>query len=339
MDSASLASHAKNIAITQGTQSEGPHTNLFNYRTGGLNKGKTSPIIELAHLNPTQSIVSGVQWTGDVSNQTNGLQDLNKVNASGFLGLFKNARLRMTKEEVEEVLQAATKLSRRQALLLEDKMTDSLAQFKTYNKAMHLFSTDYSKLLDLSDMPSTLTKTGAYANYREALGLTLKGFANNLINSSLVPIELGDWHGYQSNKQNSLIIKNISEIIAATIEQLKNTPDPAAGSGKTLWDTTVIVAGSEFSRGVAQFSKDNNDGGTQGIMLIGKNVKGNYYGSFTLSDKDERSDAGTTGIDPVSGNVMAGKNTTEQLYYTAKQAMGLSLLTTEKEKVLRPMFG
>jgi hypothetical protein len=68
-------------------------------------------------------------------------------------------------------------------------------------------------------------------------------------------------------------------------------------------------------------------------------VKGNYYGSFTLSDKDERSDAGTTGIDPVSGNVMAGKNTTEQLYYTAKQAMGLSLLTTEKEKVLRPMFG
>lgn len=338
-DSSSLLPHASNIAITQGVLSEGGHTNLFNYRTGGLNKGKTSPVIELANSNPTQSIVSGVQWPGDIENQTNSHQNLNSVNPSGFLGLFKNSKLRMSTEEVQEVLATATKLSRRQALLLENKTKDSLAQFKTYNKAMNLFNTDYSSLLNLSDMPSELTPSGVYAQYRESLGLTLKGFANNLINSAVVPIQLGDWHGYQQNKQLSLIIKNISGMIAATVDYLKRTPDPAAGSGKMLWDTTVIVAGSEFNRGVSQFSKDNNDGGTQGIMLIGKNIRGNYYGGFTLSDRDEESNAGTKGIHPISGELIQGQNTAEQLYYTTKEAMGLPLLTTEKEKVLRPMLG
>ncbi|NCN40114.1 hypothetical protein GW916_02590, partial [bacterium] len=339
-DSQSLLPHAANIAITQGVLSEGGHTSLFNYREGGSGKGRTTQIVELAHANTTQAIVKGVQWPGSVTNKINDLQNLSPVTSTSFVDLFKAKTLRLSSGEVNTILQAAQKLSRRQALMLEAHMNDSLSHYTGYQKALHMVQTDASQLLDTSLLPNTLKKTGSYGTYQETLGLTLKAFEGNLINSSLITMELGDWHGYQNNKQNSSIVKAISEMLAATIQHLKNTPDLVAGPGKTLWDTTLIAAGSEFNRGIAPFSKDNNDGGTQGLMLIGKNIKGNYYGGFQLHDDSRTTNGEAFGFDPETGAPTPSmKNTTEQLYYTLKAALGLELGVTERTKVLKTMLG
>lgn len=338
-DSQVLMKHADNIAITQGVSTEGSgHTSMFNYREGGLGKSLTTPIVELADLNTTSSIVHGVKWPGNAVNRRNQAKDLIALNAnSAFVSLFKNRSLRLEKEELKLVLQAAQSLSRRQAIMLEDKLKGSLQQVEGHRKAHQMFMADYSKLLNTDGMPSALTTGSTYRNVRDALAYSLRGMQHNLINSSMVVIELGDWHGYQSDKQNSAIVREMSRMISAAVDFLKSTPEPAA-PGLTLWDTTTIVAGSEFTRGISKFGFDNNDGGTQGVMLIGKNVKGNYYGGFTLTDTSDNRRGVAHGFDKDSGAVTMNQvNLPEQVYFTVRHVSGLSLSTTERTKVLSCM--
>ena len=335
-DSQSLLKHASNIAITQGVRNESGHSDLFDFREGGMTKGKVTPIVELADNNTTSAVLHGVRFPGSARNFAGSRRDLIALNsASGFVSLFRNPRLAFTGAELEAVLAASRKLSRRQALLLEDKLTGALDHMQTHEKALQMFTSDYAKLLDISSLPSALQPTGSYQESRRAIALSLRGFATNLINSSMVTIELGDWHGYVSDKQNASIIKDFSTIFDATISYLKATPEPSA-PGKTLWDTTTIVAGSEFTRGISRFGSDNSDGDTQGAMLIGKNIAGNYYGGFTLMGGGN----GTAhGFDNVTGmTVKDSKNSTEGLYQTIRSMAGLRLLTTEHEKVFKCML-
>lgn len=340
VDSASLMPHADNIAITQGVQTTGGHTGMFNYREGGGGQGKASQIIELANLNTTASLVQGIQWPGDAQNSLAGKQNLTRVTSTSLKDLFKQKTLKFKKDEMNLILEAANKVSRRQALLLDDKLKQSLTQFQAYDKAQSMFASDYAQLLSLSGMNPNLTPSGFRPAVSEALGMTLKSMQHNLVNSSLVTIELGDIHGFQTDKQMSGVIKPVSDMIAATVSYLKATPDLAAGAGKTLWDTTLIVAGSEFNRGISPFNRDNSDGGTQGIMLIGKNVKGGYYGGFGLDDVPNSTTEGRAfGFDRLTGQTTMGvKNSVAEVYQTVRAAAGLKLTTTEKEKVLYAML-
>lgn len=113
----------------------------------------------------------------------------------------------------------------------------------------------------------------------------------------------------------------------------------AAGLGQTLWDTTTIVVTSEFTRGVSPFGRDNSDGNTQGFMLIGKNIKGNYYGGFNLQDSSSASNAPSHGIDLSTGAITPNqKNTTEQAYFTIKKAIGLNIGPADELKVMKAMI-
>lgn len=338
-DSQSLVKHAANIAITQGVTIEGGHTNFFNYREGGMNKSMAAPIVELADLNTTGAVIHGVQFPGAASNRTAGRRDLTQLTTvSAFSGLFKNPRLRLTGDELSQVLATAQKLSRRQALMLENKLESALAHQESHTKAAQMFNADYSSMLNLSGLPDKIgagAAMTAYPGVSQALGLTIRGFQNNLINSSMVTIELADWHGYQNDKQEAGIIKSVSDIISATIDALKATPEPNA-PGLTLWDTTTIVAGSEFTRGISPFSMDNSDGGTQGAMLIGKNVIGGYYGGFNLPASGYGS---AFGFNPVSGVATPGMtNSPEGLYQTIRKMSGLTLSTTDNAKVFSCML-
>ncbi len=336
-DSRPLLKHAANIAITQGVRNESGHTDLFDFREGGSGKKKVTPIVELADSNTTSAVLHGVRFPGFARNVAGNRRDLIALNSvAGFVSLFKNPRLAFTVGELESVLTASRKLSRRQALLLQDKLNGALDQEQAHDKAMQMFTSDYAKLLDISSMASELQPTGSYKDTRQAIALSLKGFATNLINSSMVTIELGDWHDYASDKQNATIIADFSAMLDAAVTYLKTTPEPSA-PGKTLWDTTTIVAGSEFTRGISRFGSDNSDGDTQGAMLIGKNVVGNYYGGFTLTGGGRGI---AHGFDNLSGTaVMDSKNSTEGLYQTIRRVAGLRLLTTEHEKVFKCMVG
>ena len=337
-DSQALMPHASNIAITQGVMSQGGHTNLFNFREGGSGQGKTTPIVELANANPTGSLIHGVRWPGDARNSVNGERDLIALGATGdFQNLFRNPRLLFEGRELASILDTAQKLSRRQAIMLESKLKNSVGQSESHRKATQMFKADYSQMLSTSGMSSVFA-SGSYMGVREAIARSLKGFEHNLINSSMVTVALGDWHGYQTDKQNASIIRAMSQIIAAAVDFLKATPDPAA-PGSRLWDTTLIVAGSEFTRGISKFAVDNSDGATQGVMLIGKNVRGNYYGGFTLPSGATQMYGTAHGFDPQTGATRVGtKNSTQALYYTVKAASGLKLSTTERDQTFSCML-
>ncbi len=351
-DSAALAPHAANIALTQGVATfDGQHTDLFDYRRGGVAAGsaKITPIVELADLNTTGSMIHGVMFPGTdsdpnlrVRNATGGKRDLEKVNTvADFQGLFKQPTLRFSKQEVADVLGAATRLSSRQAAALEQKLAQASQSAENQKKAQELFRTNFVELLNVTNHPVNMVnitdtpKQARLAKARGAISVVLNAFKNNLINSAVVVVELEDWHGYQNIGQSGPYVNDMSRILAETIKFLKDT-DEQGMPGTKLWDTTTIVAGSEFTRAIDDLNVDNADGTTQGFMMIGKNVKGNYYGQVDLS---VTRNAPSWGINPNTGAPTPGqKNTSEQAYQTIRQAIGLNLTTTEKERVLKPML-
>jgi uncharacterized protein (DUF1501 family) len=198
-----------------------------------------------------------------------------------FKQLFKKPTLKVSAAEVSMITSASRALSRRQALMLESKLINSTGHAANQAKVADLMNTDYSTLLTTSEFSSALKPTGL-EDAGESLGLSLKAMSLNLINSATVSIQLGDLHGFQAEKQLSTLTRGLSGMLANLIKYLQQTPDQA-GISTRLWDTTTIVITSEFTRGISRFGSDNSDSSTNGVMFIGKNVQGGYYGSFNLS--------------------------------------------------------
>lgn len=335
-----LKPYAGNIAITQGVANETGHTTLFAHRKGGATQNLRSPIIELASRNTTSSLMSGVQFGTGVTNNTLGKSDLQMVNITTFFDYFKKPTLKVTETEADLIAKASRTLSRRQAIMLERAQKTAMPHAEAHASAVYLMTTDFSSQLVLDDLPSGLI-TGRQATYRDSargMAMALKAMSLNLINSAQVVISTGDWHRYQSiGSSPSSYAGEMAAILSSTISYLQKTPDPASTKGETLWDTTFILIGTEFTRGIAPIGRDNNDGGTQGFALIGKRVAGGFYGGFNL--KDTAGVAGSTyGCDLITGaKTPDQKNTNENIYHTVSalaQNPGVDL-----KKVFQCMIG
>lgn len=339
-DTMALKPYADNIAITQGVANETGHTALFAHRKGGATQNLRSPIIELISRNSTNSLMTGVQFGDAITNNTLGKADLQAVNSNTFFEYFKKPTLKVNEEEADLIAKASRTLSRRQAIMLERAQKTASPHADSHASAVYLMTTDFSSLLTLDDLPSGLLtgRKGPYKDPGIGLAMALKAMSLNLINSTLVSIKTGDWHRYQSiGASPSDYAKEMSTLLAETISYLKKTPEPASTKGETLWDTTFIVLGSEFTRGISPVGRDNNDGGSQGITLIGKRVSGGYYGGFKLSDSAGK--AGTPyGFDLTTGETTLGKlNSNENIYHTVNalaENPGVDL-----KKVFRCMMG
>lgn len=351
-----LVSHAANFAITQNIATDGSHTDLFNIRQGATGMGLTTPIVTLANANTTGSLISGVQWPGPVRNVTNGLRDLVQVaGPTDFINLFKNARLRITDPELSQILSVSKQISSNQASLLESKLNRAKQVGQTQASAVQLFKSLPPRVTDLTDLAPGLnspndvkhppgccsTTTFSFPKMRLAVGHSLRAFQYNLINSSLVTFDLGDWHPLQTANPDDTSVTNITaamaETLADAIEFLKNTPEPAGNPGQMLWDTTVIVVTSEFTRAVSPLGWDNADGETQGMILIGKNVSGNFYGSFDVSGNGH---ARALGFDPKTGATSPTLATpsTVQAYHTIRRLIGQTTSFGENQLAIGAML-
>lgn len=334
-----LAPYAANIAITQGIANEDGHTDLFSYRKGGGGKNELSPIIEVINRNNSYSLMSGVQFGESVTSNTLGKPDLQKVNTATFFDYFKKPSLLVPESEADIIAKASRDLSRKQALLLERAQKNAVPISNYHNAAVSLMTTDFSSVLNFDGIPSGLTtgRKGRYADAANSLAMTLKAMSLNLINSSLIAIDTGDWHGFQTIGSNPDFPSEMAAILASTIDYLKATPEPASTKSETLWDTTLIVVGSEFTRGISPVGSDNNDGATQGVMLIGKRVRGGYYGGFTLSN-DGSAPGIAHGFDLVTGETTPNKTVTnEGVYHTTNALLGNSGF--DLKKVFKCMIG
>ena len=336
-----LRAHASNIAITQNIRPETGHTNNFDIRRGGRDADLMNPIVQLANKNTTQSVTQGVKWgrQNSVVNETKGAQDLTPVDNDSFLDMFKKPYFPVSDRDLAAISKASEKLSRQQALLLEKAVKNASNLAKDQKKAAELITTDYKDLLDINGMPSTLTNgSGRYEDMGKALAYSVKAMEHNLINSSHVVITTGDWHGFQSVGDNARaqmqFADQVSKQVGEVINFLKNTPDPAS-EGQTLWDTTVIVMNSEFTRGLSPMGRDNSDGRTQGQVLIGKDVKGGFYGSFDLTGGGY----GTAqGFDKDTGAPTPGmRNSASQGYHTVQHLVGNTEDNYNSSEVMKAM--
>ncbi|MCB0367273.1 MAG: hypothetical protein H6624_01555 [Bdellovibrionaceae bacterium] len=335
-----LQPYAGNIAITQGVANETGHSSLFAHRKGGATQNLRSPIIELISRNTTSSLMAGIQFGTGVTNNTLGKADLQAVNTTTFFDYFKKPTLKVSEIEADLIAKASRTLSRRQAIMLERAQKTAIPHAESHASAVYLMTTDFSSQLVLDDLPSGLL-TGRQTTYRDparGMAMALKAMSLNLINSAQVVISTGDWHRYQSiGASPSNYPGEMASILSSTISYLQKTPDPAGTKGETLWDTTFIVIGTEFTRGIAPVGRDNNDGSTQGFAMIGKRVAGGFYGGFDL--KDTGGVAGTAyGCDLITGQkTPTEKNTNEQIYHTVNalaQNPGVDL-----KKVFQCMIG
>lgn len=332
--SQSLAPYASNIAITQGVVAEGGHSALFNFWEGGFNKKLTSPLISLCDRNTTASPIAGVQFyqndAAAIEHVTNGKPALLNRSLNDFKSTFKKPSLALNDSEVKAVLDLSEKLSRRQALNLKNLVRSPDLVVDEKSKATNLLLTDFSSKLIISDMSAQLTKsTDQFQNFAERMSYSLKAMSLNLINSVSLVLETGDWHGMNTTSSTLEYFQEVSKILAATVEYLKKTPDPASSTGQKLWDTTTIVMGSEFTRADRGFGQDNGDGGSQGVMLIGSNVRGGFWGDCKINTGSDPT-ISFMGIDVKSGTSLSGEgtaalNTPEQIYQTISYLAGNSV--------------
>lgn len=351
-DSQVLLPFADNIAVTQGIEVDPTgHSALFDYRRGGAGGMKVSQAVETSNLNTTSSLVTGVIFPrhsgGDVSNSVADQKDMEQVrDVAAFKTLFKSPRLRLTASETGTVLDAANSLSAAQALKLEGKLKEATRVSGTQANAAALFTTDFTQALNVtSNMPEffnfSIMSQNDFESARERLATGLKAMSMNLINSLVVTIDFGDIHAANGTALAlGPMVSDLSNLIANTIKYLKATNEPT-GSGLKLWDTTTLVVGSEFTRGLspADGASDNPDGATQGLMIVGKRIRGDFYGGYKFASGYGQDM--TLGFDPASGQTYSAdsgkRNTSSQAYQTIRMALGLPMLTTEKEQVLKCM--
>lgn len=330
-DNLSLMPHAANIAITQGVAVQGGHTASFPSRDA--NMGLTAPIVELSNRNPTLSAVHAIEWQSGgntVTNVTNGMKDTITVTESTLMDLFKRPYFPVTTNDLNAIMEASANLSHQQSLIIERAMKNARNMASAQSKGTSLITQDYTQLLQIDggQVPAVLAATGGaaglYGPVGRALAYSYRAMAANLVNSVQVNFDTGDWHGSQdlANGQGANFASQFSQRLAAFIGLLKTTPDQASATGEMLWDTTVIYITSEFTRGVDAINRDNSDGGTQGAVIIGKYVRGGYYGAFDLSGTG---DGTAYGFDPQTGNPVmaaAGRNSNAQLYHTVQRLLG-----------------
>lgn len=331
-DSEPLRQLASNLLITQGIQNQGGHTSLFNWWQGGAGAGRTSPIITLSERNTSGAILPGVHFLSggansmrSVTHQNNGSPDLLTVHNSNFRDNFKRATLSLREPAAEKVLDASAKLSRRQALRIQQIVDNPLNTAADHQKAAQLLKVDYQSALDIADMDRNL-RTGAsaqYTNFGQALAHTLKAMSLNLVNSATVELSVGDWHGLRNMTATRRHWQQVSQKLVAAVDYMKRTPDIAGPPGTTLWDTTVIVFGTEFTRNDSVFDMDNGDGGSQGTLMLGKNIKGGFYGDITQRNVMIEGAMNPriltyTGVDRVTGQPLpvGQRNSALQLYNT-----------------------
>ncbi len=327
-----LIGHAENIALTQGYRGNGlGHKTLFAQREGDVGARMTTPIIEFANRRKGTVLgVPGVNWNrSNMTNNTNGLPDLIDVRSQNdFSNLFRRPSLNLNDNEVIEVQNAISALSDYQKLKLDKRIRNISVANENLNKGLDLLTTDYSSFLDISQMASgfnmgdrTIFGNKRWGDVGQFTALTLKAFEFNLMSSATITIRTGDWHGFR-NVGNSTYqaqsAMHLDSILDATIRFLKATPDPGDPS-LTLFDTTLIVLNSEFTRGISVVGADNNDNGSNGFMMIGGSVKGGYYGAFDLSNGRGRA----YGFDPETGAPRVGQyNPNGEIYNTVNKLLG-----------------
>lgn len=328
-NSAALKPYAESIAFTQGLMQSGGHTSNFRIRRNGGDMA--APAVALAARNPSAAVVHGVKFAygNRVVNSVGDFTDLIDVTQDTFGSLFKKPYMPVNQTEMEALAKAAGKLSRQQAAILNRAVASSFQLSDSQNKAVNLMNVDYAQLLDTSSMGNALLmdSTGsAYArNMGRDLAKVLKGFEHNLISSAVIAVSTGDWHRFRNTDANVAPVRNfgteVSQKLAETIKFLKSTPEPTSTTGETLWDTTSIIMTTEFTRGLARFSgNDNRDGRSQGMVLIGKDVQGGAYGGF---DTSPAQDAMPHGINPETGAPVAGmRNGEDEAYHTMQALVG-----------------
>ncbi len=318
-----LARHAENLAITQGVQTQGGHVSLFNFWQGGAGQSQTSPIIDLAERNTSGSMIPGVHFLSNnpgrnrrVTHQLNGKADLLTVHEQNFTDNFKRPSLLLTHQETEKVLAAAATLSRRQARRIQGIVDNPMVTAQRHHRGAEMLQVDYSTALGINDMGNMLNGSGPHQRFGRSLAYTLKAMSLNLVNSATVELNVGDWHGLRNDSITRPHYESVAEKLGLAADYLKRTPDPA-NPDKRLWDSTLIAVGSEFTRLDRDFNQDNGDGGSQGILLLGPNVNGGYYGEFNFTGGSGRTRVlSFRGFDPETGRKRNELNTTTELYHT-----------------------
>ena len=304
-----LAIYASNLAITQGVSvsDRGLHVSYFNKR--GPGKNLVTPIIQHAARNSSKFVVGGVHWfkapeqdvNGNVMNVlTGGFSDLQGIpSEDAFNSLFTKPNLRLSEAEVAAVSEATKGISGKQGRLLEQRMNDAKNAVANQAKAMDLMTQDYNKVLEVTPEERKAFRVGrtgtefSLGEIPQDIGLamikSLKAMQNGLLGNAQITVQTGDWHGAKSfsdmNRQN-VVGEHLAAILAATMEYLRKTPSLTA-PGKKLSEVTLIQVQSEFTRpvnGPGTSDKDNNDGGTDGTLLLGDMINGGYYGGFDFGD-------------------------------------------------------
>jgi len=346
------------IAGTQAVRTNGGHTSNFATRNVMGNAGTTvptgapCPAIHFAQRMPRTTMLSGVEWKmqddATLNNAPAGFNpliriggDTNQVMTQGvplsnqarnFLNLFSPAQIPFSAGEVALIADASEKLNRN--FITYRSMSNPDQLIASFKQGTNLLTTDYRTAL----IPSMQTYTDwqmSEARYQvrlaEAMYLLTTAFSLGLIRSATVTINTGDWHGdlnninlsdstqNRMNNSHAVSVRYISNALAKAYSLAKTLPNPLA-PGKTVADGLVTILTSEFSRGWSKLAcNDHNDGGTNGMIILGPTVK-----NTSASNWDHVSNQ-TVSIDRVSGalNVDAPLFSTGSAYSTICQSLGI----------------
>jgi len=168
---------------------------------------------------------------------------------------------------------------------------------------------------------ATIDNPNGGAALGQALASAAAAFSLGASSTFMVALDMGDWHtdiqafDTAASKQGQMNIVH-GNALAGLWQSAAALPDPD-GDG-TIADHLLVKITSEFTRTALrqQNGADNGDGGTAGVVWMGKRVKNGSFGNIG-------GDGTITGFDSASGNLAGGPLRTEmQAYRTTLKMMG-----------------
>ena len=177
----------------------------------------------------------------------------------------------------------------------------------------------------------------------EPIGRTLAGilkaYLAGALTSAVVVIDSSDWHSNDqatdlddaNGKQGQFNIW-LGNALAGFLKTVNDAsiPDPFVPTQK-IGDSFFLMMSSEFTRtptrtdpGQGNANSNNNDGGTQAVMMAGSGVRGGTYGNIDPT-------GAVVAFDPSSGAIASGAPlvTESVMWKTAGQLIGVDAATLD----------
>ena len=328
----------------------GQHTS--NFATRAPTGAAVAPAVLHAGALAAPRPVQGIEWAngGGVTNQRGSYPALSAVTSRAqFQALFRELPMYFTKEELKLIVGAfddqgqiipgqegtlqrvdemwrATQDPRSGVFNPTDPVVVSSKGGRNQSTLSLIQALDQTYATIAPNFGATIDNPNGGVALGQALASAASAFTRGASSTFMVALNLGDWHSdidgvgnipNPASKHGQMNIVH-GNALAGLWQSAATLPDPD-GQG-TIADHLLVKITSEFTRTPLRngggIGSDNGDGGTAGVVYMGKMIRNGNFGDINATT------GGVVGFDRTTGATGGAAPSEMQAYRTTLKMMG-----------------